>query len=519
LLLGVRTGEGEGAVLSFADRVDDQEPVVVQFADPETLVGAVLAFATDLRRAILAANPAQRRNLRIQAFAVEIRQLGAWRADLLSKAVVNRDPATYRVEPFGEAEAHDVPATPALLTGEPRRMRYVERWHLEASGLDLGATYLCGDRLLVTTGEALLAVDRDSGEVLWRLQEPVAGTPAAIASVMVGNRGVARVSPGGRVGMLELGTGAEIWSARVHPTVGRPTGTTLGSARSPRLIVLAEGAAAERGLVALDALTGEARWRFAAQRAAEDATFEFQRAGKILVVVCGDSAVYGLDADTGATVWRYTDHVRFVLRPRLARDMVVAVAGQPGRPGATLYALDAFSGKLVWKRPVPGAPLAGPTVSQTVAIVPTADPAGVGRPGLTAVETMTGTPLWRRTMPGLEHGIAALPVDERVVVNVAGGYAAALDAPSGDVAWEHRTTGDPSDVPARLEPILRGSALFLPMDAVQVVRPDDGEVIHRLDEGLVPDWLRVDERGHLFIGEQSGHVAAYGIAARLAVVK
>jgi outer membrane protein assembly factor BamB len=76
---------------------------------------------------------------------------------------------------------------------------------------------------------------------------------------MVGNRGVARVSPGGRVGLLELDSGAEVWSTRVRPTVGRPTGTTLGSARAPRLIVVAEGAAAERGLVALDALTGEAR--------------------------------------------------------------------------------------------------------------------------------------------------------------------------------------------------------------------------------------------------------------------
>ncbi|MBI5490696.1 MAG: PQQ-binding-like beta-propeller repeat protein [Deltaproteobacteria bacterium] len=517
LLIGVRPDEGDGLVLSFAHRADDRDPVAVRFPDGETLAGAALLFGADLRRAMLEAGPGQRRNLRLQAFAAEMRQLGSWRADLVSKAVVNRDPGTYRVEPFGDADEPEAGAAPALLVGEPRRMRYLERWHLEASGLDLGATWLCGDRLLVTTGDALLAVDRDSGEMLWRL--PESAPPVAVASIMVGNRGVARVAPGGRVGMLELSTGSELWSTRVRPTVGRPTGTTLGSARAPRLIVVAEGSAAQRGLVALDALTGEARWRFAARRATEDAAFEFQRAGRILVVVCGDSAIYGLDADTGATVWRYADRVRFVLRPRLARDMVVAVAGQPGRPGATLYALDAFSGRLVWKRPLTGAPLAGPTVSQTVAVVATADPSGVGRPGLTAVETTTGTPLWRRTVPGLERGFSALPVDERIVVNIAGGVAMAFEGPSGDEAWVHRTSGDPADIPERLEPILRGSALFLPMDAVQVLRPDDGEVIHRLGEGLVPDWLRVDERGHLFLGEQSGHLAAYGIAARLAVVK
>jgi outer membrane protein assembly factor BamB len=521
LLVGVRPGEGDEVVLSFADRVDDQEPVTVVFRDPEALVGVVLTLGGDLRRAILETAPAQRRNLRLQAFTAELRQLHAWRADLMSKAVVNRDPASYRVEPFGESDPQELPVLPSLLLhGEPRRMRYIERWHLEAAGLELGSTYLCGDRLLVPTADALLAVDRDSGEMLWRLPEPSpAGPPTAVTSVMVGNRGVARVSPGGRVGLLELDSGAEVWSTRVRPTVGRPTGTTLGSARAPRLIVVAEGAAAERGLVALDALTGEARWRFAARRATEDATFEFQRAGRILVVVCGDSAIYGLDADTGATVWRFTDRVRFVLRPRLARDMVVAVAGQPGRPGATMYALDAYSGRPIWKRAIPGAPLAAPTVSQTVAVVATADPGGVGRPGLTAVETLTGTPLWRRSVPGLERGFSALPVDERVVVNVAGGYAVALEAPSGDVAWEHRSGGDASDVPQRLEPILRGTTLFVPMDTVQVLRADDGEVVHRLEDGLVPDWVRVDERAHLYVGEQSGHLAAYGVAARLAVVK
>jgi outer membrane protein assembly factor BamB len=319
--------------------------------------------------------------------------------------------------------------------------------------------------------------------------------------------------------MLELDGGAEVWSARVRPTVGRPTGITLGSARAPRLLVVAEGVGADRGLVALDALTGEARWRFAARRTTEDAAFEFQRAGRLLVVVCGDSAVYGLDADTGATVWRFADRVRFVLRPRVARDLVVAVAGQPGRPGATLYALDAFSGKLLWKRPVPGAPLAGPVVCESVALVASADPAGVGRPGITSIETSTGTPLWRRSFPGVERGFAWLPVDERVVVNVAGGHAVSLHAASGDIAWEHHPAAPAVDVPARLEPVLRGAALFLPLEAVYVLRPEDGEVIHRLDEGPVPDYLRVDERCHLYVGEQSGHLSAFGIAARLAVVK
>ncbi|MDI7267541.1 MAG: PQQ-binding-like beta-propeller repeat protein, partial [Myxococcota bacterium] len=191
-----------------------------------------------------------------------------------------------------------------------------------------------------------------------------------------------------------------------------------------------------------------------------------------------------------------------------------------GRRGASLHLLDAFTGGPLWSRPLPGAPLAGPALCGNVALVATCDPGGAGRPGITAIETATGVPLWRRAVPGLDRGFAWLPVDDRIVVNVAGGHAVALHAPTGDVAWEMRPGPDsPRDVPARLEPVLRGGALFLPAAAVHVVRPDDGEVIHRLDEGPVPDYLRVDERCHLYVGEHSGHMSAFGLVARLAVVK
>ena len=51
-------------------------------------------------------------------------------------------------------------------------------------------------------------------------------------------------------------------------------------------------------------------------------------------------------------------------------------------------------------------------------------------------------------------------------------------------------------------------------------RRRDGSVIHRLrGDGLVPDLLRVDERAGIYVAEESGYLAAYGVAARLAVVK
>jgi hypothetical protein len=75
------------------------------------------------------------------------------------------------------------------------------------------------------------------------------------------------------------------------------------------------------------------------------------------------------------------------------------------------------------------------------------------------------------------------------------------------------------DQPRRLEPVLRGGALFVPQHQVVVVRPRDGEVIGTVPSDLIPDLLRVDERCHVYVGEESGHLAAFGTAARLSIVR
>jgi hypothetical protein len=96
-----------------------------------------------------------------------------------------------------------------------------------------------------------------------------------------------------------------------------------------------------------------------------------------------------------------------------------------------------------------------------------------------------------------------------------------VDLSSGDLAWQHQLA-DPArdDVPRRLEPVLRGGALFVPSASVHVVRPSDGSVMGApLGDTIIPDFMRVDERGWLYLAEESGHLEAYAPAPHLRLVK
>jgi hypothetical protein len=80
-----------------------------------------------------------------------------------------------------------------------------------------------------------------------------------------------------------------------------------------------------------------------------------------------------------------------------------------------------------------------------------------------------------------------------------------------------------ADIPRRLEPVLRGGALFVPSSDghILMVRPKSGEVLGSIEAaraGAIPDLLRVDEVGNVYIAEESGHMVAFGALPRLTLV-
>ncbi|MBW2278176.1 MAG: PQQ-binding-like beta-propeller repeat protein [Deltaproteobacteria bacterium] len=129
--------------------------------------------------------------------------------------------------------------------GEASRLTFRERWRIEAEGLDLTGTRLCGQLTLVSARGFMLGVESDSGSVLWRRE-----TDRSEAMLqMAGRDGVVRVAPSGQVDMLDIESGVLRWRADLAArSGGSPVLLVVDHGPVPGLVLVAEE---ERKLVAL----------------------------------------------------------------------------------------------------------------------------------------------------------------------------------------------------------------------------------------------------------------------------
>lgn len=462
----------------------------------------ILRLASEVLRALVSVDRAQTRNLRVASLRDEVRSLRRRVKSLGPRveSVLHGDPERLRASSAAAREPE--PVEPPL---SARALRFDQRWHTEVEGLDAASTFLCGDRIVVATPRQIVAVARDGGHTLWARREPAA------ASFMTGTV-LVRVSGDGRVSLCDPIDGEPFAQARITPRVGPPCGILAGGGPIPPVAVLGEG----RGrLVAVDLRTAELRWRFATPG---PGSFVLTRSGRILLCVRGDGTLSALDVANGELLWRVAIDGRFTLAPAIHGDRVIAVSGACGDEEAELHAIDLFSGRTLWQRtldrPLLSAPLAG---ADTVAIALGA-PRGAQLCGFSLED---GERSWSAPDPGAALGGAALAIDRTLIVNGPLGHAAAIDLDNGEAQWRRRLAHPVADdVPRRLEPVLRGGALFVPAAQVHVLRPHDGSSIaDAISCDLVPDWMRVDERGWIYVAEESGHLSAFAPRPQLTLVR
>jgi outer membrane protein assembly factor BamB len=502
--LSVRRGPGDGPLrvsLSGAATSPDHEGTTLAEVSARGFVLACARFALSLGEALERADPSQSKNLRLRALTRSARGI----ADTVSEtqaddSLQNPEPESYKS--FGLPR----PVTGRGTWEHGGKMRFVPRWVATVPNIDLRATFQCGDKMIVGSQRETACLLRDSGRVLWRVA-------SSRAASVVTPFGLARLGFDGRVELHDLETGGVRFTTHIAPrAAGGATGALVNGPALPKLLVIAEG---DRAVTAVDLVSGEVRWRFTGRR---PASYRMRRAGKLLIVAGGDSALVALDVFTGEVVWRVRDRLPFSGDICIDHDSAFAVAGGPVGPCKLLH-VDLWTGALRWARELDERPCAGqaPLVSGNAVVIPTRDKRGVGA---SALSRDTGAPLWEQP-PGLASPTTAwLVVDDALIANTASGALMCLEASTGLPRYSHVFSRHvEADQPRRLEPVLRNGALFVPQHQVHVIRPRDGEVLGTLPSDLIPDLLRVDERCGAYIAEESGHLAAFSVAPRLALVK
>lgn len=500
--IGARLSEKQEVALTFHPL--SQERLTIPSLDVTGATLPILRLASIVLRSVVSVDRNQARNLRISSLRDHVRRLRKIvRTREKVKSFINKQPERLRLGVPPESER---PPTVTSLPVSQGQLRFKQRWNAEIEGLDAGSTFLCGDRLVVATPRYTLALSRDEGEILW-------AHPTSFTTAMMTGKTLVRLGINGEVELCEVEHGEVYARGYIAPRVGGPAyGMLAGGGSLPPVAILAEG---QNRLVAIDLRTGEPRWRFVSPAGT---MFQMTRLGRVLVVVCGDSAVHALDVGSGEVVWRFSQQGRFCLKPHIHGDSVFAVTGEAGGERGTLYAVDLYSGKMRWQQDLAGSPSAPPVAGSDIVSIPFLVE---DERSMISFDVSTGESRWCVVDPGIGQGGSAMRIDSNMIINAPTGRLTALDLNNGQVSWSHKLS-DPSsdDIPRQLDPVLRGGALFVPAASVYTVRPADGVLLGEVDEcDLVPDFLRVDERSWLYVAEESGHVAAYAPSAQLYLVK
>ncbi len=509
LVVGARTNGGALAVIFSTPAGTSTYPglSLVDFTE------GVLAFGSSLVRALLRRDRSQSKNLRLSAFRRRLREL----RDALHEVVpadlkINGAPESYRV--YAE---HCTPkkGTERRAGKPPARLRYEAAWRAVVPGIDLASTFLCGNRIVVGGTKETYCLERDSGQVVWH-------RPTVRGASVVTPEGLVRIAGDGQLELHDWASGEVTLRAWSTPRAfGPPTGVVVSGPGLPRLLVMTEG---ERHLVAVDLRTGEARWRYAwaakntrgPAASTSSSVVRLRRHGKLLYVTSGDGALTAVDVVSGQIVWRVRDHLRFFVAPTVVQNEAFALAGgQAGK--ARVHSIDPYSGESRWS-----AELSGQYPTTEGKVLCGRDAVMVlrrERSGLhvEAFDRKTGERTWQTGVVA-PTGSAWLVVDERLIGNTPGGELVGISTETGKTVYRTRLGRlIESDVPRRLEPVLRSGALFVPHSDVHVVRPEDGAVIGGLGcKEVIPDMLRVDERCSVYVAEEIGHLAAYEARAAVA---
>jgi outer membrane protein assembly factor BamB len=305
-------------------------------------------------------------------------------------------------------------------------------------GYEPGMTVWSPAALGVVDGRAMLwvggydrfvwALDAALGEVLWKY----ATGDGVFAAPIFWDDGpsplVFVASNDREVYALEAGSGRRRWSTALEayrPTLGgaRLSSPCLGRAGGEvRLFVgwwvfdRSLGASLQRGAVsALDARTGKIRWTRTLGDNEMTAPICFESAGRPRIALgSNDGNLHVLDADTGQSLWKHTEHDGIASAPAfVALDDGRALIVTGSRYGE-VRALDAEDGTERWRLKtadrITGSPAGARIDGRVLIFVPSYDR------HLYALDALTGAVVWRAPARGGFYNSPAVALTPNPVV-------------------------------------------------------------------------------------------------------
>jgi outer membrane protein assembly factor BamB len=189
----------------------------------------------------------------------------------------------------------------------------------------------------------------------------------------------------------------------------------------------------EGAVVALAMDTGAELWRVPVR----GSMTYFAYADGILyaTAILLDGGVNAIDVATHRLLWRFETGAPQVLSPAVAGGTIFAAAQDAAGRNSAVFALDATTGAERWRFQTPAADNIGSlAVGNRFVYVGTLDPHRV----VTAVDRTTGAQAWQIQTDG---GVSRLSIVDGLLLGTVPGHLAALDLESGALRWSIPTVG------------------------------------------------------------------------------
>lgn len=193
--------------------------------------------------------------------------------------------------------------------------RLTEQWTVDV-GLGYATPVIVGDRIYMYTrqddDEVMLAIDVDTGDVLWRsgYPAPFDMTPAAArhgagpkSTPTFANDRLFTLGMSGIVTAWDARTGRQIWQVEA-PAVQPLYHTAMSPVVDGDLMIVHVGGQDDGALTAFDVETGEVQWSWTGDGPAYGSPIVVELEGTRQVVTFTQENMVGVAIDTGALLWR-----------------------------------------------------------------------------------------------------------------------------------------------------------------------------------------------------------------------